>query len=160
MKRIALAILMLLVLMPKTSFSQLVDSSQYFTVILTNKGGNEMKLVNLQVSGGKGHLVIIDLNGLWTSASLEVLDVGEDCTIEQQSRDKFLIKFPQVYGSGVNSIIAYTYDRFLRDMTVTQTVTNAGESAFTEWVVWRKNGYDQIPVTFLFPGIYPYFQMK
>jgi hypothetical protein len=158
MKRIALVTLLSVVLLPCVSLSQIEDYTQHFSVILTDTGKNDLKLVDFQTANGHGHLVIMRLSGLWAAGSIDVYDVGTDCSIEKQDKDKYLIKFSGEYGRPVNLMISYTYDKCLRDMTMIESIITTGKPLFTQWTVLRKDGRDQVPITFLFPGIYPYIE--
>ena len=160
MKRIALVTVLLLILFPAVSFCQNEDYLQHFSVILTDTGRDDLKLVNFQTAYGHGHLVIMNLSGPWGEGSMEVYDVGTDCSIEKQEKDKYLIKFSGQYGRAVNLMISYKYDKYLRDMTMTETTLTPGKPLFTQWAVLRKDGRDQVPMTFLFPGIYPYSEIE
>ncbi len=78
MKRIALITLLLLILFPHISPCQIEDYPQHFSVILTDTGKNDLKLVNFQTANGHGHLVIMKLSGRWGAGSIEVYDVGTE----------------------------------------------------------------------------------
>jgi len=86
MKRIALVTLLSLILFPGVSLCQIEDYTQHFSVILTDTGKNDLKLVDFQTANGHGHLVIMKLSGLWAAGSIEVYDVGTDCSIENKTR--------------------------------------------------------------------------
>ena len=153
----ALTLLLVSCLSCRQIFGQSKNRFIYFSAIVSDSSQSDKRLLSFVSTSEYGYLVNMKLTGRWSSGSLVVYREGFDYSVIEQEGHSFQIQFAKAPGLSITESLVFSYDKCLTDLTMTESTITVGKGTFTEWKLWRKNGSDQIPVSFLFPGIYPYF---